>query len=152
MGEDIKNTASVNSPAPTTPEPVSLFRLSQPLLLIFAGTSLFLLTSGNWLAQWKINNWVLFAGNCILFLVTIASFRLSKKALFHNNVQAFLRMVYSGMFLKMGVCIGAVLIWFFASPATIGKIAVMCLFALYFLYTFTEVTLLMRLSKQKKNA
>jgi hypothetical protein len=127
-------------------------RLFRPILLIFIGVGLFLLASKGWMAKWKVDNIVLMIGNGILFLATALSFYLCSKALFHQNVQGFLRMVYGGMFLKMGVCIASVLLWHFTDPAGIGKVPVLIFFVLYFLYTFTEVALLMRLSKQKKNA
>ncbi len=142
MGIDTKYSAQINSSR----------RLFQPILLIFVGVSLFLLTSKGWIAHWKVDTTVLMIGNGILFLATGISFYLCSKALFHQNVQAFLRRVYSGMFLKMGVCIVSVLAWFFIDAGGIGKVPVLSFFVLYFLYTFTEVALLMRLSKQKKNA
>ncbi|MDR3712133.1 MAG: hypothetical protein P4L51_04915 [Puia sp.] len=129
-----------------------LLRAWQPILVIFVIVNLFLLSSKVWLAQWKLDSVVIMIGNLILCAVTAFSFHLSIKALFHQNIQAFLRMVYSGMFLKMGVCVVSVLVWHFVDPGSIGRLSVMAFFALYLLYTFTEVALLMRLSKQKKNA
>ncbi len=127
-------------------------RVFLPVFIIFIAVSALVMLSTGLLARWKIDYIVLMTGNGILFLVTGLSFYLCSRALFHKNVQGFLRMIYSGMFLKMGVCIGSVLVWYFADPGSIGRAPLLGFFGLYFLYTFTEVALLMRLSKQKKNA
>jgi hypothetical protein len=60
-------------------------------------------------------------------------------------------MVYSGMILKMLICIVAVLVYAFAFKP-VEKAAILIFFGLYFLYTFAEVRIVMRLNKEKKNA
>jgi hypothetical protein len=116
-----------------------IFLLATVVLLILKS----LLNTGN------INYTVLLAGNAILFLVTLISYNLYRKALLHNNVQAFLRLVYSGMLLKMVICIAAVLVYVLVAGHSVNKIAIFGCFGLYFIYTFAEVKTLMNLSKQK---
>ncbi|HVM88659.1 MAG TPA: hypothetical protein VMT76_10770 [Puia sp.] len=93
----------------------------------------------------------LMAGNLILFIATFFSFGFYFKAINKNNTQAFLRMVYSAMFLKMGICIVAVLLYaLIVKP--VSKPAILIFFGLYFIYTFAEIRIIMRLNKEKKNA
>ncbi len=101
------------------------------------------------LTEANINYLVLLAGNGVLFLATMLSFYFYRKSLLHRNPQAFLRMVYSGMLLKMAICLGAVLVYVLLAGRGVNKIAVFGCFALYLIYTFVEVKTLMNLSKQK---
>ncbi len=94
---------------------------------------------------------VLFFANLILYAATAISFRFNSKAINAANTQAFIRMVYSGMILKMLICIVAVLVYAFAFKP-VEKAAILIFFGLYFLYTFAEVRIVMRLNKEKKNA
>jgi hypothetical protein len=95
---------------------------------------------------------VLLAGNMVLFLASLLSFYLYRRALLDKNPNVFIRLVYGGMILKMGICIAAALLYILLNKGGIRKNAILECFALYFLYTFVEVKKLMRLSKQQKNA
>lgn len=95
---------------------------------------------------------VLWAANTILFLASLFSFILYRKALSDKNAHAFLRFVYGGMVLKMGICLLAVIAYVLLTKGGVSKAAILESFGLYFLYTFVEVKKLMRLSKEQKNA
>ena len=83
----------------------------------------------------------LFLGNLVLFLATLLSFYYNHKGMGNKNIQAFLRMIYSGMFLKMGICLAAVIVYaLLVKP--VNKIAFLGFFLMYFLYTFFEVRIL----------
>jgi beta-lactamase regulating signal transducer with metallopeptidase domain len=95
---------------------------------------------------------VILLGNLILFIATLLSFNLYRKSLLNNNVQVFLRLIYSGLFLKMIICITAALVYILIVRNAVSKIAVFGCFGFYFIYTFAEVKILMRLNKHQKNA
>lgn len=122
-----------------------------PLTIIFVITSGLLLTLRTLFDRWKIDPDVMIIGNLVLFLVTLFSFYLYYKALRTKNVQAFLRMVYGGMFLKMMICMIAAFIYIFTVRKGVSKGAIFGCMFLYFLYTFVEVAILMKLSKHQKN-
>jgi hypothetical protein len=130
----------------------SASRAFLPLTIIFVITSTLFITLYSLLERWKMDPIVLFAGNVILFGATAISFYLYSKAIRNNNVQAFLRMVYGGMFAKMMICLIAAVIYISAAGKATSKNAIFGCMFLYFLYTFTEVAILMKLSKQNKNA
>jgi hypothetical protein len=92
---------------------------------------------------------VLLAGNLLLFAVSIYSFRLGIKALQHKNVQVFLRLVYSSLILKLFLLSIAAFIYIARFKQEVSKPALFGCFGLYFIYTFTEVRLVMQQSKQK---
>jgi hypothetical protein len=103
-------------------------------------------------AGWHIDYKGLLICNLILYLAFFLSFNLYLKALQNDRVQVFMRMIYGGMFLKMGICIAAALIYFILAGRSISRSVIFGSFALYLIYTFVEVKILMRLSKRQKNA
>jgi hypothetical protein len=127
----------------------NFIRVFLPVLLIFIITNGFFLTAGTLAAKWNIDRDVVIAGNLVLFIATGISFFLYYKALRNNNVQAFLRMIYGGMFLKMMICLFAAFIYIIIAGKTVNKGAIiLCLF-LYLVYSSVEIVLLL---KQRKNA
>lgn len=103
-----------------------------------------------WSAELKLDADVLMIGNAVLGLATIFSFMLYQRSLSNNSPQAFLRYIYSGMFIKMLICIFAAFIYI-ASVDNVNKPAIFGCMFLYFVYTFIEVSILLRQSKQDKN-
>jgi hypothetical protein len=91
----------------------------------------------------------LFLGNLILFTATLLSYSLYKRTLRNGSMQAFLRAMYGSLFLKMMICILAILIYVWIARSNVSRIAIFGCFGFYFIYTFMEVKILMRMSKQK---
>jgi hypothetical protein len=123
-----------------------------PILILFVLTSLLIVALKQKLAEWNMDAKVLLAGNGILFAATIISFLLYIKALRNPNVQVFLRMLYGSLLVKMVFCLAATLLYVFLTGKAVSKFAIIGCFILYLLYTFTEVKILMGLSKLQKNA
>ena len=117
-----------------------------PIALIFIVSTLLIVAGRSWLGGWDMDFRVLLIGNGILFLATGLSFYLYSKALRNQNIQAFLRMVYSSLLIKMGFCIAATLLYLFLAGPEVSKHAILGCFGLYILYTFLEVKVLMRLT------
>ncbi|HTQ28451.1 MAG TPA: hypothetical protein VMI35_09995 [Puia sp.] len=88
------------------------------------------------------------SGNLLLFLVTLLSFQLYRKSLRNSNMQVFLRAMYGSLLLKMAICIAAVFVYVLLAGRSVSKLAIFVCFGFYFIYTFVEVKLLMRISKQ----
>jgi hypothetical protein len=125
-----------------------------PIALTFVLSSLFIWIARSRLAGWDMDPKVLLSGNAILFLATTISFFLYTKALRNANIQAFLRMIYGSLIIKMVFVIAATLLYLFLADREVSKHAVMGCFGLYVLYTFLEVKVLMQLTKKRapKNA
>ncbi|HXB45549.1 MAG TPA: hypothetical protein VNV85_15895 [Puia sp.] len=122
-----------------------------PIVLIFTVISLVFVALIFFSPKWRAVFEAMFGGNLVLFIATYFSFGFYNKGLSNPNMQAFLRMIYSAMFLKMGICIAAVLVYAFTSKP-VSKAAVLVFFGLYFVYTFAEVKIITRLNKKNKNA
>jgi len=121
-------------------------------VIIFILLTIILLVLKAWIKGGGIDYIVLLSGNTILFLATLFSFYLYNKALQNNNPHVFIRFIYGGMFLKMIICITAAMVYILIARNTVSKIALFGCFGLYSIYTFTEVKILMQLSKQRKDA
>ena len=121
-----------------------------PVLLIFILVNSFSIIFRNALKSWNIDNLLVISGNLVLFFVTAVSFFLYRKALLAANTQVFLRNVYSGMMLKLFVCMIAVFIYISASGGQVNKPGLFTVMFLYLVYTFIEVAIVLKQSKQIK--
>lgn len=123
-----------------------------PVLILFIILNGLFLTAGKLAAKYNIDTGLLIGGNLVLFIATAVSFFLYYKALRNNNVQAFLRMIYGGMFLKMMICLFTAFIYIMVVGKNVNKGGIIgCLF-LYLVYSSIEIALLLKQSKHRKNA
>jgi hypothetical protein len=61
-------------------------------------------------------------------------------------------MIYGGMFLKMMICLFAAFIYIMVAGKTVNKGAIIVCLFLYLVYSSVEIILLLKQSKQRKNA
>jgi hypothetical protein len=130
----------------------NFIRIFLPILLLFVISNGFFLTAGDLAERWNIDTGIVIAGNFVLFIATTVSFFLYYKALRNNNVQAFLRMIYGGMFLKMMICLFTAFIYIAVAGKSVNKGAIITCLFLYLVYSSIEIVLLLKESKVKKNA
>jgi hypothetical protein len=130
----------------------SIWRTLLPVLLIFIIVSAICLLIPKQLAAWSIDANVLLIGNGILLGATLISFMFYRRSLGNNHAPFFMRMIYSAMFTKMLICIFSAFIYIVTYKKNVSKGAIFACMFLYFLYTFTELAVVMKLSKEKKNA
>src|SRR5688500_2391631 len=123
-----------------------------PILLIFIVVSALLVVTPGLDLLWGMNRTVMIGGNLILFLATSISFQLYRKSLQNNNVHAFLRMIYGGMFAKMLICLFAALLYIMIAKKGVSKGAIFGCMFLYFVYTFVEISIIMKLSRKDRYA
>jgi hypothetical protein len=121
-----------------------------PILLIFLFTTAIFILVPSLDFLWNMDREVMLFGNLILFSATFISFRLYKRSLANNNVHAFLRMIYGGMFAKMMICLIAALVYIMAVQKNVSKGAIFGCMFLYFVYTFVEISIIMKLSRKEK--
>jgi len=121
-----------------------------PLAFVYILGNALIMVARRWEDKYKVDITVLMIGNIILFAATMVSFFLYKRSLKNNQPQAFLRYIYSGMFIKMLICLFAAFIYI-ATTNNVNKPALFGCMFLYFVYTFVEVSILLRMSKQQKD-
>ncbi len=127
-------------------------RAFAPILIIFVVTTLILIVAPSLDFLWGMDRTVMIIGNIILFSATAVSYYLYLQSLRSNNVQASFRMIYGGMMLKMMICLFAALIYIMIAKKNVSKGAIFGCMFLYFLYTFVEVSVIMKLSRKLKDA
>ncbi|HAO47087.1 MAG TPA: hypothetical protein PLZ45_10715 [Ferruginibacter sp.] len=92
---------------------------------------------------------VLIAASCLFFLVSLLVFRMQYRAMQHSNPNVFVRSVMSGMIIKVVVCIGAVVAYYFLAGKAFNKPAVYLAMIIYIIFLTVEVRTIMKLNKSK---
>jgi hypothetical protein len=128
------------------------FRIFLPILFVFILSNGFFITSRSLVSKWNIDHDLVIIGNLVLFLATAVSFFLYYKALYNNNVQGFLRLIYGGMFLKMMICLFTAFFYILIAGKAVNKGGIIVCLALYLLYSVVEIVLIMKHTKQRRNA
>jgi hypothetical protein len=126
--------------------------LLRPMILIFILLNAFFLVGKAWLAKKGIDQDVLVIGNFLLFLVSLITFLITNRSLRSTNPNVFVRALYGGFIIKFFVVAIAAFIYIMITKKNVNKPALFACMGLYIVYTFFEVTALMRILKQKKNA
>ena len=127
-------------------------RAFAPIIAVFVVTTIILIVVPDLTFLWGMSKPVMIVGNIILFVSTTISFSLFARSLSNNNVHAFLRMIYGGMFAKMMICLFAALIYIMAVKKGVSKGAIFGCMFLYFVYTFLEISIIMKLSRKNRYA
>lgn len=131
----------------------SILKAIQPIIFVFVIITILIFACKTFLQTNGFNVTVLACGNLLLFLVSACSFVLYQRGLVHASTQGFLRNVYSGMMLKLFVCMIAAFAYVFAARQNVNKPALFACMGMYLVYTFFEMRSVLQLSKQqKKNA
>jgi hypothetical protein len=128
------------------------FRPIVPATILFILLNGLFITGKTMLKKWNADQEVLIVGNLILFVVTLLSYFISLRGLKSSNPNAMVRSVYGSFMVKFFVCIIAAFIYIMAVKKNVNKPALFACMALYLVYAFIEVSVLTKLSKQKKNA
>jgi F0F1-type ATP synthase assembly protein I len=123
-----------------------------PVIILFIVLNGFFVAGKSILAKWGADQSVLILGNLILFLATLLSYQFSIRGLKSDNPQAVVRSVYGSFIIKFFVCIIAAFAYIMSVKKNVNKPALFTCMGLYLVYTFLEVSVLTKLSKQKKNA
>jgi len=123
-----------------------------PITIIFLVTNGFFIVFRSLLTKRGIDADVLIMGNLLLVLLTIFSFYQHIRALRNKNIHAFLRMLKGSMLIKMMVCGVVALIYIVLAGKAVNTGGVLGFVFLYFVYSLSEAAIVMKLSKQNKNA
>ncbi|MEP6927579.1 MAG: hypothetical protein ABI834_08080 [Ginsengibacter sp.] len=94
----------------------------------------------------------LLIANLVLFALSFSGFFIQMKALKSNNINAFIRGVYSSLILKIFIVIISLSIYLFIIRGKINKPSLFTSMGFYLLYTSIEVIQLMKFAHRKPNA
>jgi hypothetical protein len=122
-----------------------------PLVIIFLFFAVLIFVLRNYLEQHGFDWQVLTAGNLFIYLVTAVSMRLLSRGLHAERTQVFLRNAYSGIMVKLFASAAAAFVYILVSGKNLNKPALFACMGLYLVYTFVELSVLMKQSNAKKN-
>lgn len=124
----------------------------RPLFILFVLLSAFFVTGRSFLNKWHVDVDVLVIGNLVLLIVTLVSYLLLYRGLQSTNPQSFIRAMYGSFILKFFVIALTAFTYIMIARKNVNKPALIICMVLYLVYTFIEVSVLIKLLKKKKNA
>jgi hypothetical protein len=130
----------------------SVLKYFLPAILLFVFFNSGLLVMKKNLESWGFNYSVLLFGNLLIFAICFLSFWMGAKGLATKNSHAFFRWVYSSIMIKLFVLAAAAFIYIITMKKEVNKPGIIFCMGLYIIYTFIEVSGLMKVNKQKSNA
>lgn len=122
-----------------------------PLVVIFLIAGGLILVFRNLLQRYGCDWQVLSGGNLFIYLVTVVSMHLLTRGLNAEKTQVFLRNAYSGIMVKLFACAAAAFVYILASGKNLNKPALFASMGLYLVYTFVELSVIVKKSNAKKN-
>lgn len=125
----------------------SFFKNAIPLFILFIVVNCLILPIRTWLGLYNINPDVVFAANCILFILSCINIALHKNALQNKNPNAVVRSVMGGTLIKLMVISLSILIYLFLAGTKRNSYGIFCGMVLYLIYTFVEVRIATKMKK-----
>ena len=123
-----------------------------PAIMVFVIlNSGFLIMMGR-LEDWGFDYAVLVFGNIIVFGISLLSYWMAVKGLTTKNNHAFFRWVYGSIMLKLFILAGVAFVYIMLNKNEVNKPGLFFCMGLYVIYTFIEVSGLMKVSNPKINA
>lgn len=119
---------------------------------------IFLILNSGFLAMMKrLDSWgfdysVLVFGNILVFGISFLSYWMGVRGLTTKNSHAFFRWVYGSIMLKLFLLAAVAAIYILTMEKNVNKPGLFFCMGLYIIYTFIEVSALMKVNKQKSNA
>jgi hypothetical protein len=117
------------------------------VVILFLILSAVFYSMKTWAPEYRFG--VLMAGNVIMAILTVVSYALVK-AQVNKRGEAFVRGVYSSSFLKLFVCIGAVLAYALINKPNVHKPTLFVLFGIYAVYSVIETLLMSKMARTAK--
>jgi hypothetical protein len=122
-----------------------------PLLMFFMIINAVFIPGNSLLRRMNADQDVLIIGNLILFAITMGSFLITKRGFNTTNQHKFLRGVYSGIMIKLFLCMIAAFVYIAIYRSHVNKAALFILMGLYLVYTFIEISARTKLVKRPVN-
>ena len=113
--------------------------------IVFIALAIVFVALNSAMSQYSLS--VLMSGNALMALLCISTYFIVKKQV-DQRPQAFVRGVYSGTFLKLFVCMIAIITYALLNRATLHKPTLFILFGIYVVYTAIETALLMKMASR----
>ncbi len=122
-----------------------------PLVIVFIITAALIFVFRQLLESHGFDWQVLSSGNIFVYLVTAVSLHLLSKGMNAPDTNAFLKNAYGAILIKLFACAAAAFIYIIISGKNLNKPALFASMGLYLIYTFIELSVIMKDSNARKN-
>jgi ATP synthase I chain. len=129
----------------------TLLQAIRPLLVIFVVLTGFFIIGKDWFFRQGIDNEVLIVGNLVMFVATIASLLILFRGGRSTNPQQFVRSMYGSFMIRFFLILVAAFIYIMSAKKNVNKPALVICAVLYFVYSFIEISILLRVMKKKQH-
>ncbi|MFN5932122.1 MAG: hypothetical protein ACK42F_11090, partial [Sphingobacteriales bacterium] len=119
-----------------------------PILLLFLLIIAVFIIFKPWLHSIGFDVHMLTIGNGIIFLMTFLSSKLLLGSMKAANSASFLRGVYGSFLIKFLIVAIAVLVYAFIKRSNVNKIGIFTLMGIYLVYTYIEISSLLKQTKK----
>lgn len=123
-----------------------------PAIIIFLVLNSAFLAMMKRLESWGFDYSVLVFGNILIFGISFLSYWMGVRGLTTKNSHAFFRWVYGSIMLKLFLLAAVAAVYILTMKKEVNKPGLFFCMGLYIIYTFIEVSALMKVNKQKTNA
>lgn len=123
-----------------------------PAILVFLVLNSAFIALMRKLEEWGFDYTVLVFGNVLVFGICFLSYWMAVRGLTTKNTHAFFRWVYGSVMIKLFLLAGVAFVYIMMNKEEVNKPALFFCMGLYVVYTFIEVSALMKVNKQKTNA
>lgn len=123
-----------------------------PAIMVFLVLNSGFLSMMKKLEAWGFDYSVLVFGNLIVFGISLLSYWMAVRGLTTKNPHAFFRWVYGSIMIKLLVLSAVAFVYIMSAKKDVNKPGLFFCMGLYVVYTFIEVSGLMKVNKQKTNA
>ena len=128
------------------------FRNFLPAIVLFLVLNSGFLAVMKRLEGWGFDYPVLVVGNLLVFGICLLSYWMAVRGLTTKNSHAFFRWVYGSVMIKLFLLAGVAFVYIMMNKKEVNKPSLFFCMGLYVVYTFIEVSGLMKVNKQKTNA
>jgi hypothetical protein len=120
-----------------------------PLFIVFGLASILVIVFKDFLAEKDVNSNLILGTNFIFFTLSIAGLFIQRRGAGSENLNVFLRGIYTSLLMKMFLIVGALLIYITIMGGEVNRPAIFISMALYFIFTAVEIKQIMKIVRKK---
>ncbi len=121
--------------------------LLSPILTVFALTTMIVLVARSTINEAGLDAGMLLGGNLFLVVLSVISFLLLHRSVKTPNPQSFIQNFYLSFLVKF-VLVAGVALWYALAADKVNRLSVIICMALYLVYTFIELRVILKESKR----
>ena len=120
-----------------------------PLFIVFGLVFILVMVFKDYLISKDVNTNFILGANFILFTLSIAGLFIQSRGAGSENLNVFLRGIYTSLLMKMFLIVGGVLVYITIMGGEVNRPAIFICMALYFIFTAIEIKQIMKIVRKK---